>query len=51
MVDGEMSVADAHELSTLLQDAVRARVNNVGEVLVHLEPDDGVVSETAVDPA
>ena len=47
LVDGEMSVADAHDLSTLLQDAVRARINNVGEVLVHLEPDDGATVDGA----
>ena len=52
LVDGEMSVADAHDLSTLLQDAVRARINNVGEVLVHLEPDDGAMNDgAAVDGA
>ncbi len=37
-VDGELSVTDAHELSTQLQEAIRASAPNVGEVLVHLEP-------------
>ena len=37
-VDGELSVTEAHELSTQLQEAIRASVPNVGEVLVHLEP-------------
>jgi cation diffusion facilitator family transporter len=38
LVDGALSVTDAHELSTQLQDAIRATVPNVGEALVHLEP-------------
>lgn len=41
-VDGNLSVIEAHELSTQLQEAIRASVPNVGpnigEVLVHLEP-------------
>ncbi len=37
-VDGTISVAEAHDLSTLFQDAVRSRIANVGEVLIHLEP-------------
>ncbi len=37
-VDGTRSVADAHELSTELQEAIRAVIPNVGEVLIHLEP-------------
>lgn len=38
LVDGALSVAAAHALSTELQRAVQAAVPNVGEVLVHLEP-------------
>ena len=38
MVDGNLSVSLAHDLSTKLQEAIRAIVPNVGEVLVHLEP-------------
>jgi divalent metal cation (Fe/Co/Zn/Cd) transporter len=38
LVDGNLSVALAHDLSTKLQEAIRAAVPNVGEVLVHLEP-------------
>lgn len=38
LVDGNLSVTDAHELSTQLQEAIRAAVPNTGEVLVHLEP-------------
>jgi divalent metal cation (Fe/Co/Zn/Cd) transporter len=37
-VDGELSVSDAHELSTQLQEMVRKGIGNAGEVLVHLEP-------------
>jgi cation diffusion facilitator family transporter len=37
-VDGNLSVSNAHELSTQLQDAIRAAIPNVGEALVHLEP-------------
>ncbi len=38
LVDGDLSMAEAHELSTQLQEAIRAEVPNVGEALVHLEP-------------
>lgn len=38
LVDGALSMAEAHDLSTQLQEAIRARVPNVGEALVHLEP-------------
>lgn len=38
LVDGDLSVTEAHELSTRLQEAIRAAVPNVGEVLIHLEP-------------
>lgn len=37
-VDGNLSVTDAHEQSTQLQDAIRAAIPNVGEALIHLEP-------------
>jgi cation diffusion facilitator family transporter len=37
-VDGNLSVALAHDLSTHLQETIRAAVPNAGEVLVHLEP-------------
>lgn len=40
LVDGNLSMAEAHDLSTQLQEAIRARVPNVGEALVHLEPRD-----------
>ncbi len=39
MVNGMMLVAEAHELSTRLQENIRANVANVSEALVHLEPD------------
>lgn len=38
MVSGVMSVAEAHELSTQLQEHIRANVPNVTEALIHLEP-------------
>ena len=38
LVDGDLSMAEAHDLSTQLQESMRARVPNIGEVLVHLEP-------------
>ncbi|HXF64406.1 MAG TPA: cation diffusion facilitator family transporter [Caldilineaceae bacterium] len=38
LVNGDLSVTEAHELSTRLQEAIRAAVPNVSEVLVHLEP-------------
>lgn len=38
MVSGAMSVAEAHELSTQLQEQIRANVSNVNEALIHLEP-------------
>jgi divalent metal cation (Fe/Co/Zn/Cd) transporter len=37
-VAGDLSMSEAHELSTQFQEAIRAGVANVGEVLVHLEP-------------
>lgn len=37
-VDGDLSVTEAHELSTRLQEIIRASVPNVSEALVHLEP-------------
>jgi divalent metal cation (Fe/Co/Zn/Cd) transporter len=41
-VDGRLSVAEAHELSTRLQEAIRAAIPNVSEALVHLEPADAM---------
>lgn len=38
LVDGNLSVSQAHELSTQMQELVRDSIPNVGEVLVHLEP-------------
>ncbi len=40
LVDGALSVTEAHELSTRLQEAIRANVPNVSEALVHLEPEE-----------
>lgn len=41
-VDGNLSIIDAHELSTQLQEAIRASVPNAGEALVHLEPEQSI---------
>jgi divalent metal cation (Fe/Co/Zn/Cd) transporter len=38
LIDGAIPLIEAHELSTRLQEAIRASVPNVGEALVHLEP-------------
>ncbi|MBX3013862.1 MAG: cation-efflux pump [Caldilineaceae bacterium] len=38
MASGAMSVAEAHELSTQLQEQIRANVANVNEALIHVEP-------------
>jgi cation diffusion facilitator family transporter len=38
LVDGTLSVSEAHDLSTQMQESIRAGVANVGEVIVHLEP-------------
>ncbi len=40
LIDGGLPLSDAHELSTRLQEAIRASVPNVGQALVHLEPND-----------
>jgi cation diffusion facilitator family transporter len=42
LVDGNLSIREAHEVSTQLQDAIRAVVPNVGEALVHLEPSERI---------
>ncbi len=41
LADGALSLAEAHDLSTQLQAAIRERIPNVGEALVHLEPREG----------
>jgi divalent metal cation (Fe/Co/Zn/Cd) transporter len=38
LVEGSLSMTDAHDLSTRLQDLIRAAIPNVGEALIHLEP-------------
>ncbi len=37
-VDGRLSVSEAHDLSTQMQDSIRMGVANVGEIIIHLEP-------------
>jgi cation diffusion facilitator family transporter len=44
-VDGNLSVTVAHDLSTELQETIRAVIPNAGEVLVHLEPHTEEVTE------
>lgn len=46
LVDGSLSVTDAHELSTRLQEAIRAAIPNTGEVLIHLEPEETSTRDT-----
>lgn len=41
LTDGGTTLAEAHDLSTKLKEAIRAAVPNVGEALVHLEPQEG----------
>jgi cation diffusion facilitator family transporter len=38
LVDGTLSVSEAHDLSTQMQESIRASIPHVGEVIVHLEP-------------
>ena len=47
-VDGNLSIIDAHELSTQLQETIRAAVPNAGEALVHLEPDDLIEEPSSI---
>ena len=47
LVDGDLSMVEAHELSTRLQEAIRASVPNVGEALVHLEPAEDLAESAA----
>ena len=37
-IDGDVYVADAHERSTEFEKAIRDNVPNVGEIIIHLEP-------------
>jgi cation diffusion facilitator family transporter len=39
--DPELSLRDAHVLSGCVKSAIRGRVQNVGGVLIHMEPDEG----------
>lgn len=38
IVDGELSVAEGHELAHRLQDHLRAELPGLGQVLIHIEP-------------
>jgi cation diffusion facilitator family transporter len=46
LVDGAMSVTDAHDLSTQFQELIRAQLPQVGDVLVHLEPQEPATAPT-----
>lgn len=37
-VDGRLSVRDAHEIATRVEDAIRRRLENVFDIMVHIEP-------------
>ena len=39
VLDAELSVSEAHELSTQIEDMLRRHVDGVSRVLVHVEPD------------
>ena len=41
-VDGELSVAVAHELAHAVKDAIRAKLPRVLDVTIHIEPFTGV---------
>lgn len=38
LVDGRLTVREAHDLSTEMQERIRTHLPNAGEILVHLEP-------------
>jgi len=40
IVDGTISVREGHHLAHLLKDTLRARIRNLGHVLIHIEPYD-----------
>ena len=42
VLEAEMSVSDAHELSTQIEDLLRTRIDGTSRVLVHVEPDSKV---------
>ena len=39
VLDAGLSVSEAHELSTQIEDVLRTRIDGVSRVLVHVEPD------------
>lgn len=39
LADGELSLTEAHDLSTRLSDTIRSSIPNIGDVLVHVEPE------------
>ncbi|MEG1624075.1 MAG: cation diffusion facilitator family transporter [Raoultibacter sp.] len=45
LVQPDMSVREAHALSEVVEDTIKKRFDDVCEVLVHIEPDDGHVDQ------
>lgn len=39
IVEGELSVREGHEIAHCLKDHLRAKIPNLGHVLIHIEPD------------
>jgi cation diffusion facilitator family transporter len=39
VLDASLSVSEAHEISTRIEEALRARIEGVSKALVHVEPD------------
>jgi cation diffusion facilitator family transporter len=42
VLDASLAVSEAHEISTHIEEALRARIEGVSKVLVHVEPDSRV---------
>jgi divalent metal cation (Fe/Co/Zn/Cd) transporter len=40
MVDANLSVREGHHLAHELEKALRAEIPDLGNVLIHIEPDD-----------
>jgi cation diffusion facilitator family transporter len=48
LVDGRISVAEGHYLAHKLADTIKEKVSNIGNVLVHVEPEEFGNGSTAV---
>jgi len=42
IVDGEISVREGHDIAHALQDFLRSDIPNLGQILIHVEPNDAV---------